>query len=89
MHSSDILHGLITFLNINNVWIFAYIYRISLPALLKKCTSREFVAVHISFVFGIKTENYSVNRRIQSEYVKYGSEKTLYPDTSHGVYAAN
>ena len=36
-------------------------YRLPSPALLEKYASREDVAAHINFVFGLKTENYSVN----------------------------
>ena len=36
-------------------------YRLPSPALLEKYASTEDVAAHINFVFGLKTENYSVN----------------------------
>ena len=36
-------------------------------------------------VFGLNTEIYTVNLRIQSKYRKYGPEKTPYLDTFHTV----
>ena len=38
-------------------------------------------------VFGLNTEIYGMNLRIQSEYRKYGPEITPYLDTFHAVKA--
>ena len=40
---------------------------------------------HYFPVFGLNTEIYEVNHRIQSEYRKYGPEKTRYLETFRAV----
>ena len=51
-----------------------------LQSLREKCPNTEFFPV-----FGINTKIYFVNHRIQSEYRKYGPEKTPYLDTFRAV----
>ena len=65
---------------------FQSMYHLTKHTAWKVCKYRVFSGPYFP-IFGLNTEIYSVNLRIQSEYrkIRTGPEKTLYLDTFHTV----